>query len=148
MNYPKSNVIRMQEGDRGHRTSETKEKMTPPIPEIPPDIPQGLSGKARIYWKKYVTLYHITDADVPRFEYLCELDAEIKELKKDLKKEGRYFLKVTVDGAGVEHQEKKSHPAFSQQIKLRQEKRILEREFSARYSGNAIKKDSMEEMID
>ena len=147
MNYPKPNIVRLAEGDRGHRTKKQKEKFSP-MPEVIPDMPKGLSGKARIYWEKYVSLFHITEADVPRFEYLCNLDAEIRELQKDLKNEGRYFLKVTVDGAGIEHQEKKSHPAFSQQIKLRQEKRILEREFSARYSGVTKKKDEMEEMID
>ena len=150
MNFPKSNVVRMAEGDRGHRTKEQKEKQDFPIPDKVPSRPQILADPlSKKYWNKYVELYRVTDADVSPFTYLCELVAEIDELKSVLKEEGRFFLKVTVDGAGVEHQEKKSHPAFTQLIKLRQEKRILEKEFRIRaLCGSPKNKSPLEEMID
>lgn len=147
MNYPKANVVRLIEGDRGHRPKALKDKFDFPMPD-PPKLPPNFDPMAKKYWKKYVRLYAIGEADVPAFCYLCELHSEIDELKTVLKEEGRFFLKVTVDGAGVEHQEKKSHPAFTQLINLRKEKRIIEKEFRARVNARPIKTDDeLEDMI-
>ncbi len=92
-------------------------------------------------------MYCITRSEVPLFKYLCELEGEIEDRKKLLDVEGCYIVKVSVDGAGIEHQEKKSHPAFTQLQKLRQDKRMLERDFSRRYSGPSASKSKMEEMV-
>ena len=147
MNYPKDNVVRILEGDRGHRTKAQKDKVSFALPTKSPKKPAGLAEIGKKYWNKYVRLYRIMDGDVPAFSYLCELASEIEELKAVLKDEGRFFMKVTVDGAGVEHQEKKSHPAFTQLIKLRSEKRIMEKEFRLRATASVRKTDELEDLL-
>jgi phage terminase small subunit len=138
MNPPKSNVLRLLEGDRGHRTKEQKAKNYFPIPLHHPTCPKDLSGEARKYWKKKVKPYRITEGDIGGFRDLCEWVAEIEFLKAEIKKiggdhDGRTFKRVTVDGAGIEHQEDKTHPLVSQLNYAKKEKRILEKEFSIRY---------------
>lgn len=133
MNYPKSNVLRLLEGDRGHRTKEQKAKDYFPVPLHSPQRPRNLSGEARKYWKQYVKVYRISEGDISLFQYLCELHAEIKFLKQEIEKVGRIFTKVSVDGAGVEHQEDKTHPFVNQLAHANKERRILEKDFSRRY---------------
>ncbi len=133
MNPPKSNVLRLLEGDRGHRTKEQKAREYFPIPLHPPTRPKDLGKQGKKYWNRYVRTYRITEGDVGLFRYLCELQDEIESLKEEIKTTGRTFLKVSVDGAGVEHQEPKSHPLVTQLANARKEKRILERDFSRRY---------------
>lgn len=181
MNSPKSNVLRLLEGDRGHRTKEQKAKDYFPVPLHPPSRPRNITKEARRYWNKYVKVYRITEGDVGLFKYLCELQDEIESLKQEIAdtctcghrkrdhgngpcqvegienlpekkcdckgfRTGRTFLKISVDGAGIEHQEPKTHPLVTQLANARKEKRILERDFSRRYIP-PIKKEPMEDMI-
>lgn len=84
--------------------------------------------------------------DVPIFSYLCELVQRIFDTKRILKEEGQYYDKVTVDGSGQEHTERKEHPAANRLEKLEKERRIVEKSFVARVNAHPIKKeDPMEE---
>lgn len=68
----------------------------------------------RGFWHSYAGLATekrtLTAHTVAAFRLLCELDAEKRATKKTIDDDGRTFMKVTVDGAGVEHQELKAHP--------------------------------------
>lgn len=148
MNPPKDNVVRILEGDRGHRTKAAKQKFDVPVPAVPPHRPI-MEKEAKKYWNKFVRLYRVGEGDVPAFSYLCQLVAEIKELEfliphaKD-----RFFEKVVIDGAGQENREIKTHPAFSQLVKLRAERRIVEKQFTVRVNCNSVSRDPMEGMIE
>lgn len=85
-----------------------------PDPGVSPEPPESLPVEQRDFWQSYAGLAiekrTLTVHTVPAFLLLCELDAEKRATKKTMDADGRTFLKVTVDGAGVEHQELKAHP--------------------------------------
>lgn len=86
--------------------------------ETPGDLsavpPGDLPGEQRDFWHRYAGLAMekktLTAHTVAAFLLLCELDAEKRATKATMDRDGRTFIKVTVDGAGVEHQELKAHP--------------------------------------
>lgn len=149
MNYPKASIIRDIEGDLGHRTKKQKEKVEFYGPDKPPSIPRDLDDDGRIYWKRLVKTYMITEADVPEYAYVCQLYSEIKKMEKVIQEEGYFFLKITVDGAGQEHQEKREHPASKRLDALRKEKRVAEKGFIVRANAapKKYKKNLQEELI-
>jgi len=76
--------------------------------------PGDLPKDERAFWQNYAPLAiekgTLTTHTVAAFRLLCEMDAEKRKTRKHLDKQGRTFIKVTVDGAGVEHRELKAHP--------------------------------------
>jgi terminase small subunit-like protein len=76
--------------------------------------PEDLPVDHRDFWHRYAMLAiekrTLTVHTVAAFRLLCELEAEKQATKATIDRDGRTFLKVTVDGAGVEHQELKAHP--------------------------------------
>ena len=76
----------------------------------PADLPSEQHG----FWKSYAPLAieagTLTPQTAGSFRLLCELDAEKTATKATLDKDGRTYIKVSVDGAGVEHDELKAHP--------------------------------------
>ncbi len=52
----------------------------------------------------------LTPRTIEAFRLLCELERERTETKKTIDRDGRTFIKVTIDGSGQEHQELKAHP--------------------------------------
>lgn len=86
---------------------------------VPPsDLPEGQDG----FWRSYAGLAveqgTLTAHTVAAFRLLCELDAEKRETKATIDRDGRTYIKVVVDGAGNEHQELKAHPLKSDYAKL------------------------------
>lgn len=79
----------------------------------PEDLPEG----QRAFWETNAVLAlekgTLARHTVTAFRLLCEMDAERRRTFETLETDGRTFLKVTVDGAGVEHQELKAHPLKS-----------------------------------
>lgn len=79
--------------------------------------PEDLPTEQRDFWHRYAALAiekrTLTAHTVAAFRMLCELDFELRDTKATIKRDGRTFIKVTVDGAGVEHQELKAHPLTS-----------------------------------
>lgn len=79
--------------------------------------PEDLPGEQREFWHRYAALAiekrTLTVHTVAAFRLLCELDADKQAVKATIDRDGRTFIKVTVDGAGVEHQELKAHPLTS-----------------------------------
>jgi hypothetical protein len=79
--------------------------------------PEDLPAEQRDFWHRYAGLAiekgTLTAHTVAAFRLLCETDAEKQATKLTMDRDGRTFLKITVDGAGVEHQELKAHPLTS-----------------------------------
>lgn len=76
--------------------------------------PEDMPVEERDFWHRYANLAierrTLTAHTVPAFRLLCELEAEKQAVKKTIDKDGRTFVKVTVDGSGQEHEELKAHP--------------------------------------
>lgn len=76
--------------------------------------PEDLPVDERDFWHRYaadaIQKGTLTVHTVAAFRLLCEMDAEKRKTRATMDVDGRTFLKVTVDGAGVEHQELKAHP--------------------------------------
>src|SRR5688572_236179 len=95
----------------GQKGNQTLSEVTDATLATPPaDVP----ADERDFWHRYAPLAMekgtLTKHTEPAFRLLCELDAEKRQTRATLEKDGRTFLKITVDGAGVEHQELKAHP--------------------------------------
>ncbi len=76
--------------------------------------PEDLPVEQKAFWQRNaaraIAQGTLTGRTVEAFRLLCELDEERRAVKATIDRDGRTFLKVTVDGAGVEHQELKAHP--------------------------------------
>ena len=94
----------------GHTTAE------PPLGH--PPKPAGLTGEAAEEWGRMLarlvssqTLSAVDDGVLARY---CKLHARAERLEAALADEPPFFDKVSVDGAGQEHVERKVHPGFAQ----------------------------------
>ena len=92
-------------------TMTPRSRVSDEVSAIPPE---DLPAEQRDFWHRYAAMAiekrTLTVHTVAAFLLLCELDAEKRATKAAMDADGRTFLKVTVDGAGVEHQELKAHP--------------------------------------
>lgn len=92
--------------------------------EVSRTPPKDLPDDQREFWKRNAPLAigagTLTNQTEPSFRLMCELDAETRATKETLDKDGRTYIKVTVDGAGQEHQELKAHPLTSSYRQLAQ----------------------------
>lgn len=81
--------------------------------EPPEDLPED----QRAFWKRNapraIELGTLNLDTEESFRLLCEMDAERREVRETIGRDGRTQIKVTVDGAGQEHQEQKPHPLKS-----------------------------------
>ena len=126
MNYPKPTALKLLEGNLGKRPLNEDE---PKPKRVIPSKPSHLDGKARKYWKKFAPMVFdlglLTEQDGPSFGEICQMYSEIQVLTKEIEQEGRIFIKVSVDGAGIEHQEAKSNPKVGMLRDLRKEFRYV-----------------------
>ncbi len=76
--------------------------------------PGYLTERERGLWDAWAPLAlergTLSDHHVPAFALLCRLQAEMLETGETIARDGRTQLRVTIDGAGQEHQELKAHP--------------------------------------
>ena len=101
------------------------------VSRVPPaDLPED----QRDFWQRYAghaiearTLTMRTEA---AFRLLCELEAEKRATKATIDADGRTFIKITIDGAGQEHQELKAHPLTGSYRQLAQRVETLMARFS------------------
>lgn len=100
----------------------------PKPPSVFPKIPSHVGSGARKFWKKLAPLYFrlglLNPVNALQFADLCIMEAEKVILQEEIEKEGRVFVKVSVDGAGVEHREPRSNPKIRHLEKLRDQTRI------------------------
>lgn len=79
--------------------------------------PEDLPEDQRAFWLTNAVLAiekgTLTRHTASAFALLCEMDAERRATKATIDKDGRTYLKHSVDGAGVEHEELKAHPLTS-----------------------------------
>ncbi len=84
--------------------------------------PEDLPADQRDFWHRYaasaIEKGTLTRHTVAGFRLLCETNAEKRATKAQIDQDGRTFIKVSVDGAGVEHQEIKAHPLTSSHGRL------------------------------
>lgn len=108
----KPDIVPLSSVDRGRADEET-------VSVIPPE---DLPAEQREFWhrnaSRAIAQGTLTGRTVEAFRLLCEMDVERRETKKTIDRDGRTFIKVTVDGAGVEHQELKAHPLKSDYSRL------------------------------
>lgn len=104
-----TNVVAI-EGGRASELSKTP----------PSDLPEDEVEFWRMYAPLAIDAGTLTKQTEAAFRLLCELDAEKRATKETLDRDGRTFLRVTVDGAGQEHQELKAHPLTSSYRQLAQ----------------------------
>ena len=84
--------------------------------------PDDLPADQRDFWgrnaARAIAQGTLTKRTEETFRLLCEMDAERRETKRTIDRDGRTFIKVTVDGSGQEHQELKAHPLKSDYARL------------------------------
>jgi hypothetical protein len=99
---------RVGTGQKGNR--ELVEVTDITLASPPDDVPDA----ERDFWVRYAYLAiekgTLTAHTVPAWRLLCRKEAWMRKVEATIDTDGLTFLKVTVDGAGVEHQELKSHP--------------------------------------
>lgn len=116
----KSSKLRWLSGNAGHRTrtelderAEKQPSVAGECPEPPADMPES---QAR-YWRQWAGQSHrrgMLDADrVAGFALLCRTAAEADEFLEVIREQGLTYKKVTIDGAGQQHEEIRSHPILS-----------------------------------
>jgi hypothetical protein len=97
------------------------------IQSVPILPPEHLSEAEQEIWGRYAGLAQargtLGESTAPGFEYLCSVVAQYEALKARVDTEGWTYLKVTIDGAGQEHQEQKKHALWGplQAFALRRE---------------------------
>ena len=83
-------------------------------PRVVGDSARESPPEQRDFWHRYAAraleLGTLTVDTVAAFRLLCELDAEKVAVKQTIDRDGRTYIKVTIDGAGQEHQELNTHP--------------------------------------
>lgn len=108
-------------------------------PNRPPD---DLITQAHDFWLRYaaqaVEARTLTPRTVASFRLLCELDAEMRATKATIEKDGRTYVKVTVDGAGQEHEELKAHPLTGAYRQLAQRVEMLMARFGLAPFGKPL----------
>lgn len=96
-----------------------KEGVTHGVSAIPPE---DLPVEQRAFWHRYapaaIQKGTLTPQTETAFRLLCETESEKNATRQTIDGDGRTFLKITVDGAGVEHQELKAHPLTSSYHRL------------------------------
>lgn len=94
-------------------------------PQGQPILPAGLKGEAKAEWSRMVArldaakvLSTVDDAVLTNY---CQLHADAARLQRAVDAlDSPFYLKTSVDGAGVEHQEPRVHPGFAQLRSYRQ----------------------------
>lgn len=94
----------------------------PKLPILPP--PDGLTEAQRAVWVDLAPHAAgertLTPATAAAFRDLCEAIVSKARMQAQIDADGLTYLKVTIDGAGQEHQEVKAHPLISQHRGLMQ----------------------------
>lgn len=87
-------------------------------PPEPVEMPGYLTEEAQVVWQSNaphaLEARTLVPATAESFAEFCETVVRARTLWKRIEKDGLTFLKVSVDGAGVEHQEPKKHPLLAE----------------------------------
>lgn len=86
----------------------------------PVEAPSGLPAEQRAVWLALAphatAAGTLTAATSAAFADLCEAICLKRDMKTAIDEAGLTYLKVTIDGAGQEHQEQKAHPLLSRYV--------------------------------
>jgi P27 family predicted phage terminase small subunit len=102
----------------------------PEAPTGAPETPAGLTGEGLAEWHRMTArlaaLGTLSSVDGALLESYCRLWADCCRLQADADAFARtWYIKTSVDGAGVEHQEPKLVPVFAQLRQYRLALRVL-----------------------
>ena len=108
---------------RGSRTrNKSKSGQSGPTPFL--DAPEGANEATKGVWNELMPLAcrarTLTDVTAPGFLELCRAVVRLRQMDARLEEEGLTQIKITIDGAGQEHQEVKAHPLVSQHRSMMQ----------------------------
>lgn len=112
---PFDSALRVLHG--GHRRQVVKH-----APVVPVDPPNGLTEVELRAW--YTEAPHalaaktLTPGTAAEFADFCRTVVREREMWRQIERDGFTYLKVTIDGAGQEHQEIKAHPLMSRATAL------------------------------
>src|SRR5690349_2765992 len=94
--------------------AEGPESASPPGWQMAPKV---LRAGERRWWELWapiaIGLGTLTEGTVAGFIELCQVAHQKTVMLKQIERDGRTFLKVTVDGSGQEHEEVKAHPLMT-----------------------------------
>lgn len=114
---PKAARVLALHGSRRAPKNATAPESKPEAPLEPVKTPAGLAEDEQAVWDElsgHATAQGtLRPATVAAFRDLCGLRARAARWLRRIEAEGETFMKVSVDGAGVEHQEPKAHPLMA-----------------------------------
>lgn len=104
--------------------------------------PEDLPSNQHDFWRRYAPMAMRARTLAPQteaaFRLLCEVESELRATKAQIDKDGRTYIKVTVDGAGQEHEELRAHPLTSAYRQLAQRVEMLMARFSLAPFGKPV----------
>jgi hypothetical protein len=106
--------------------------------EPPDDVPESHKKAWRLNAPLAIQRGTLTPQTGPQFRALCRIEAELSATDATIEADGRTFVKVTVDGAGQEHQELKAHPLLSHYRALLKQQQSLLKDFMLGPFGKPI----------
>lgn len=111
----KSRLQKWLDGNAGKRGQKAAKPVSSPLRSLSP--PEDLPSAQKTVWLELAphaaNERTLTPATANAFRDLCEAIVVRDTLLARIEKDGWTFLKVSVDGAGVEHQEIKAHPLIA-----------------------------------
>lgn len=120
---PKPTALMVFDGDPGHRLSQRKDEVAPPVGSHVPSAPESLGPHGRAKWDEVAPHLHaigcLTSVDLGAFELYCDLHDEFHGAVEQLERDGL----VLCSEKGGQYQ----HPALG--IKSNARKQI--RQFAA-----------------
>lgn len=107
---PKDNVRRFVQGDTTHRPAPSAPMVAAPVDVPMPDLPEAEAAVWASEAPLAIEQRTLTPATAGSFREFCELVVRMRRLWTTIDTDGLTYIKTSVDGAGVEHQELKKHP--------------------------------------
>ena len=138
---PKNEFTRWLDGNAGKRGQ--KEKTAPVAPVLVPVEPPSDLGEAELMvWKvnapHAVEARTLTPGTVEAFRELCQAIVRERLLWAQIHECGLQYVKILIDGAGVEHRELKANPLLGHHRGMLQRVEAGRRAFQLAPVGKAI----------
>lgn len=106
---PKDAGLRLVQGDTTHRPAPSAP--IAPVVDVPmPELPEAEAAVWASNAPHAMKQRTLTPETAESFREMCELVVRMRRLWAQIDTDGLIYIKVSVDGAGVEHQELKKHP--------------------------------------
>jgi hypothetical protein len=105
-------------------------------------VPQGLPATVEAVWLELAPHARhagtLVASTAVAFRRLCEAVVTHQRMQAQIERDGLTYLKVTIDGAGQEHQEIKAHPLISRAETLDNKIRAWFKDFAINPFGKPL----------